>query len=222
MIKICGITTLEDALEALAAGADILGFNFYPHSPRYISPTVCQAVVRAVREAHPWAILVGVFVNAPAAQVLDTLDTCGLDLAQLSGDEPPEILEQLGERAFKAFRPRSQDELESLLRIYPLRREGPAALVDAMKPGLYGGSGQMANWRAAAWLAQRAPILLAGGLTPENVAMAIAQVQPWGVDVASGVEAAPGRKDKIRLRAFVQQVRKAYVALSTINQGDEL
>jgi phosphoribosylanthranilate isomerase len=214
VVKICGITTLEDALTALAAGAGWLGFNFYSHSPRYLSPEACRSLVEVIRPLYPEATLVGVFVNAPADEVWRILDECRLDLAQLSGDEPPEVLRHLGQRAFKAYRPRSQDEMEAFFLTYPLRADPPACLVDAAKPGVYGGSGQVADWSIAAWAAQRAPILLAGGLTPENVAMAIDQVRPWGVDVASGVETAPGCKDKARLEAFLRQARDAYAALS--------
>ncbi|WP_299025218.1 phosphoribosylanthranilate isomerase [uncultured Thermanaerothrix sp.] len=215
--KICGITTLEDALTALAAGANLLGFNFYPSSPRYISPAVSRPIVEVIRSLYPEATLVGVFVNAPVADVLQTLEMCRLDLAQLSGDEPPEEVKRLGPRAFKAFRPRSRDEVEAFLRAYPLRPEPPACLVDALRPGFYGGSGQRADWQVAMWLSQRVPILLAGGLTPENVGEAITQVRPWGVDVASGVESAPGRKDKVRMEMFLRRAHEAYAALSLDN-----
>lgn len=214
VVKICGITTLEDALTALAAGAGWLGFNFYSRSPRYLSPEACRSMVEVIRPLYPEATLVGVFVNTPVDEVLRILDECRLDLAQLSGDESPEEVRRLGQRAFKAFRPRSQDEMEALIQTYPLRAEPPACLVDAARSGFYGGSGQVADWSIAARVAQRAPILLAGGLTPENVVMAIDQVRPWGVDVASGVEAAPGRKDKSRLEAFLRRARDAYMALS--------
>lgn len=214
VVKICGITTLEDALTALAAGAGWLGFNFYPRSPRYLSPEACRLLVEVIRHLYPEATLVGVFVNTPVDDILRILVECQLDLAQLSGDESPEEVRRLGQRAFKAFRPRSQEEMEALFQTYPRRFDPPACLIDAVKSGFYGGSGQVADWSIAAWVAQRAPILLAGGLTPENVAIAIDQVRPWGVDVASGVETAPGRKDKARLEAFLRQARDAYAALT--------
>ncbi|MCX8025339.1 MAG: phosphoribosylanthranilate isomerase, partial [Thermanaerothrix sp.] len=213
-VKICGITTLQDALTALATGVTWLGFNFYSRSPRYLSPEACRSIVEVIRPLYPEATLVGVFVNTPVDEVLRVLETCQLHLAQLSGDESPTEVKRLGNRAFKAFRPRSQDEMDALLKAYPLRSDPPACLVDAARSGFYGGSGQVADWSVAAWAAQRVPIFLAGGLTPENVAIAIDQVRPWGVDVASGVEAAPGRKDKARLEAFLQQARNAYAALS--------
>jgi len=204
IVKICGITCLDDAFAALSAGADSLGFNFYPNSPRYISPTACRTIVREIRPLYPKAVLVGVFVNAPVEVVIAILETCGLDLAQLSGDEPPVDVQRLGHKAYKVFRPTSQSEAEALLSAYPLRRDPPACLVDAAKPGVYGGSGTLSNWEIARWLAQRAPILLAGGLTPENVRKAIEEVRPWGVDVASGVETVPGRKSPERLREFIR------------------
>lgn len=208
IVKICGITCLDDAREALKAGAHMLGFNFYPDSPRYISPTACRNLVREICHLYPQAILVGVFVNAPVETVITTLETCNLDLAQLSGDEPPADVQRLGERAYKAFRPASQNEMEAMLSAYPLHRDPPACLIDAAKPGVYGGSGTLGNWEIAHWLAQRVPILLAGGLTPENVRKAIEEVRPWGVDVASGVETAPGRKSAERMREFIRAAQQ--------------
>jgi phosphoribosylanthranilate isomerase len=206
-VKICGLTTLEDALLAIEAGADLLGFNFHPASPRHIFPTDCARLVTALASFRPAVQLVGVFVNTPSEQIRRILASCNLDLAQLSGDEPAEDLARLGVQAFKAFRPASPDELEHLLQSYPLRKQPPACLLDAYRPGQYGGTGQVADWSLAAGLARRAPLLLAGGLRPENVAQAVTQVHPWGVDVASGVESSPGRKDPERLRAFIQAAR---------------
>jgi phosphoribosylanthranilate isomerase len=153
-------------------------------------------------------ITVGVFVNASAAQVQTILDECGLDLAQLSGGEPPQTLLSLGQRAFKALRPMDANALQQGIRSYPARLEPPAWLIDACQPGKYGGTGQTANWHLAAGAALHAPILLAGGLKPDNVAAAVAQVQPWGVDTASGVESAPGRKDTRQMAAFIQAARQ--------------
>ena len=206
-VKICGLTTLEDALLAIEAGTELLGFNFHPSSPRYISPADCARLVSALASFRPRLQLVGVFVNTPPEQIRRVLASCSLDLAQLSGDEPAEDLANLGALAFKAFRPADPDELERLLESYPQRRQPPACLLDAYRPGQYGGTGQVADWSLAAGLARRVPMLLAGGLRPENVAQAVSQVRPWGVDVASGVESSPGRKDPDRLRAFIQAVR---------------
>ncbi len=209
IVKICGITTLEDALACIEAGADWLGFNFYPRSPRYLTPTACVEITAALRRSHPRVKLVGVFVDAPIQEVIAILDGCRLHLAQLCGHEPPEHLAMLGERGLKALRPADAAALEADLATYPARGEAPAWLIDAYRPGEFGGTGHTADWSLAAGLARRVPILLAGGLKPGNVAQAVAQAQPWGVDVASGVESAPGRKDATLVRAFVQAARSA-------------
>ncbi len=199
-IKICGIKTVTDALAAMDAGADMIGFNFYPKSPRFVEVGMCRNIMSAVRQ-NGRAKCVGVFVNASVGEILATMDTLGLNLAQLHGDETPEMLTALDGKGFKAFRgiPESVDGFA--------RSESPVFLVDASVKGLYGGSGVIADWNGAAELAKKYPLLLAGGLTPENVAEAVRRVRPWGVDVASGVESAPGEKDPSRMKAFVQAVR---------------
>jgi phosphoribosylanthranilate isomerase len=206
-IKICGLTTLNDALAASAAGADLLGFNFYPKSPRYLTPEACANITRELRRRGCSAALVGVFVNPTRQEVVATLAACGLDLAQLCGDESPALLQSLGECAFKALRPTGVQQLHQALADYPLRSQPPALLIDAYRPGEYGGTGQAANWRLAADCSRRVTVLLAGGLTPTNVTAAIQQVRPWGVDVASGVESTPGKKDQNKMIAFIQAVR---------------
>jgi len=203
-VKICGLKTLDSALSALDAGADLLGFNFYPPSPRYIAPVDCEALVAILRQRGYTGGLVGVFVNAAPGWMSAVLDHCHLDLAQLSGDEPPATLAALPGRAYKALRPASLADLQDDLDQYTPSTNTPAWLLDAYRPGGYGGTGQNADWRLAQNLAGKAPILLAGGLTPENVAEAVRRVQPWGVDVASGVESAPGIKDPARITAFIQ------------------
>jgi len=204
-VKICGITTLDDALAAIEAEADMLGFNFYPPSPRCIEPAACAAMVAALRACGASTTMVGVFVNIPPDRVATILDECGLDLAQLSGDEPPNDLVVLGERAFKGIRPKDAAESVALAARYVVRVEPPVLLVDASAgAGQFGGTGQVGDWDAARAVAAAHPILLAGGLHPENVAAAIAAVQPWGVDVASGVESSPGRKDAAKMKAFVR------------------
>ena len=204
-IKICGITTLNDTLAAVEAGADMLGFNFYPPSPRSIEPATCGTMVAALRARGAPTTMVGVFVNMPPDRVAAIMDECGLDLAQLSGDEPPSDLVMLGERAFKGIRPRDAVEAVTLAARYVVRGAPPVLLVDASAgAGQFGGTGQVGDWDAAAAVAAAHPILLAGGLRPENVAAAIAAVQPWGVDVASGVESSPGRKDAAKMRDFVR------------------
>jgi phosphoribosylanthranilate isomerase len=207
IIKICGIKTLKDALAAIEAGADYLGFNFYPKSPRFIEKSVCAEITSILKREHPQVKLVGVFVNAPVAEIKDILQTCSLDLAQLHGDETPEHFAQLAPRAFRAFRgiPESNAGYE--------RDEAPAMLIDAAVQGIYGGSGVTADWSAAAELAQKYPLFLAGGLTPENVAAAVDRVKPWGVDVASGVESAPGEKDAEKMVQFVKEVKRVEIVI---------
>jgi phosphoribosylanthranilate isomerase len=162
---------------------------------------MCRNIMSVIRQ-HGRVTCVGVFVNASIGTINATMETLGLNLAQLHGDETPEMLNALGGKAFKAFRgiPETIDGFE--------RDDCPAFLVDASVKGLYGGSGVIADWNGAAKLAKKYPFLLAGGLTPENVAEAVNQVRPWGVDVASGVESAPGVKDTNKVNAFIDAVRK--------------
>lgn len=202
-IKICGLTTLDDALAAVDAGADWLGFNFYPPSPRCLTPEACAAITSVVHRQSSAVMCVGVFVNAPPARVAEIMRIAGLDRAQLHGEETPADLAALNGRAFKAFRGIGQDHAQYAA------ASAPAFLVDAYSPTLYGGTGHTADWTAARLLAEQYPLLLAGGLKPENVAEAVAQVRPWGVDVASGVESAPGRKDAAKVLAFIRTVRSA-------------
>ncbi|MBN8656145.1 MAG: phosphoribosylanthranilate isomerase [Anaerolineae bacterium] len=200
IVKICGIKTKIDAQAAINAGADYLGFNFYPKSVRFIEKSACSEITSVLKREHPHIKLIGVFVNSSVEEIKNILQTCHLDLAQLHGDETPEIFAQLAPRAFRAFRgiPESNAGYE--------RSEAPFMLIDAAVKGVYGGSGVTADWAAAAKLAQQYPLLLAGGLTPENVADAVRQVKPWGVDVASGVESAPGEKDAGKMKAFVRAI----------------
>jgi phosphoribosylanthranilate isomerase len=144
-------------------------------------------------------------VNSSVDEVKNILETCSLDLAQLHGDETPEMFAQLAPRAFRAFR-----GIPSDITGYE-RNDVPALLVDAAVKGMYGGSGVTADWSTAAELAKKYPLLLAGGLTPENVAEAVGRVKPWGVDVASGVESAPGEKDAAKMSAFINAVRQVEI-----------
>jgi len=206
-VKICGIKTLEDAQAAIEAGADLLGFNFYPHSSRFISPDVCVKITEELVKAGVETTFVGVFVNAPITGIRKVVEYCGLHRAQLSGDEPPEIISELGGLAYKAIRPRSVEEVIANLRQYIASSQAPAYLMDAAVTGKYGGTGQVADWELATSLAKRLPILLAGGLVASNVRAAVNQVKPWGVDVASGVESEPGVKDVQRMRKFVHAAK---------------
>ena len=216
-IKICGITSVADARCAAEAGADMLGFIFYPPSPRYVMPELAGQIVRALRAAcgEEAPRCVGVFVNEPVARVRDVLEQAELDWAQLHGDEPLQELHMLAPRAFKAIRPATAPEARAQAARYaPVETmpEKPGILVDAHCPGRYGGTGLPLDPAVAA-AAIGAPgtrrVLLAGGLTPERVAQVVAALHPWGVDVSSGVEAQPGCKDHARVGAFVAAVRAA-------------
>jgi indole-3-glycerol phosphate synthase/phosphoribosylanthranilate isomerase len=207
-VKICGITTRQDALAAVDAGGDMLGFNFYLKSKRYITPEACWRIVSTLTQYASRITLVGVFVNASRAEIETIADDCHLDFVQLSGDEPPEFLQTLSPPALKGIRPTSPEEAQTDAARFA-RSASPALLVDAYRPGEYGGTGHTGDWELARTLAAQYPILLAGGLTPDNVAAAVAQVHPWGVDVASGVESSPGKKDAGKMAAFIQAARES-------------
>ena len=219
IIKVCGITNVQDACATAKAGADLLGLIFYPKSPRCVTLETAAFVVGAVRAAYGDRAprFVGVFVDAPAARILDDMDAVGLDLAQLHGREPPARIRKLAPRAFKAIRPRTQEQARVALDTYrdtaPRDPHTPELLLDAYHPRKLGGTGHTADPGLAGWLAPRARLLLAGGLAPDNVRAAVEQIRPWGVDVSSGVERSPGVKDPARVQAFIQAVRAADAAL---------
>nr|WP_282754429.1 phosphoribosylanthranilate isomerase [Desulfuromonas thiophila] len=198
-VKVCGITRLEDAHAAIAAGADALGFVFYPASPRALS---CAAAAAICRQLPPFVARVGLFVNAPAALIHDTIQACGLDTVQLHGDETPDQCRIAGVKRIKALRLRTRADLAGW-QDYPV----DAWLVDAWSATAYGGTGERGRWDLAAELAGQCPLILAGGLTPETVADAVRQVRPFAVDVSSGVESAPGIKEVFRLEQFVRQAK---------------
>lgn len=216
-IKICGVRSLENALMTAEAGADLIGLNFYPPSPRSLELEAAREIVQGLRLAlgADCPTLVGVFVNESAAEMRGIMAAAGLDFAQLSGDEPPAAVAGMSGRAFKAIRPRALDAAAQALAEYaasfPTDERAPGILVDAYHPKLYGGSGETASLAVAAKIRQETPrLMLAGGLTPENVAERVRAIRPWGVDVASGVESgSPGIKDRRKLRAFIQAVRSA-------------
>jgi phosphoribosylanthranilate isomerase len=199
-VKICGITNLPDAQVAVEAGADALGFNFYEKSPRFV-PT--QTTAEISRSLPPFTLRVGVFVNPAEELVRRAIGECGLNLLQFHGDEPPEFCTQFGLMSMKAFRVRDAGSLKELPKY-----QTDAWLLDAYASDLFGGTGEKFNWNLAIE-AQKIgkPVFLAGGLTPENVAEAIRQVQPFGVDVSSGVESSPGRKDHAQVRAFIKAAK---------------
>jgi phosphoribosylanthranilate isomerase len=207
-IKICGITNIDDARAAIGAGADLLGFNFYAKSPRYMTPEKAREIAAQIRSDESRPLLVGVFVNSSLEEIRSVLEIAQVDLAQLHGDEPVHVVEQLHGRGFKALRPTSEEAAEIDAEWFaPYGPNAPVLLVDAYRKDQYGGTGHVADWSIATKLAQQYPILLAGGLTPDNVAEAIRQVRPWGVDVASGVEVSPGQKDVAKMRLFAEKAR---------------
>ncbi len=202
-IKICGITNQEDADLAIHEGADALGFVFYRKSPRFVEPSVAKHIIKNI---PPFVLPVGVFVNHDCATVKEVFDDCGLALAQLHGDESTGFIESLGRPVLRALRLKDRSHFLALAE-FKGRMGVRGFVVDAFSEGEFGGTGKIADWSLAGEVAQSAPILLAGGLTPENVRDAIKQVHPYGVDVSSGVERSPGRKDPAKIRAFIQAVR---------------
>ena len=199
-IKICGITGIADALQAVACGADALGFIFYGQSPRYIAPAAAAEIIARL----PGAICkVGVFVNEAAARVKQTAAACGLDLIQLHGDETAAYCAEFHPAALIKALPLATGEDLQRASPYPVR----ALLVDARANGLYGGTGKQASWELAARLAQDKPLILAGGLNSENIAAALGTVRPRAVDINSGVEAAPGKKDAEKMKEIIRIIR---------------
>lgn len=202
-VKVCGITNAEDAWAAVEAGADALGFIFYEQSPRYVVPAVAS---RIIAELPPLIVTVGVFVNEGMATVRSIMDTCGLAMAQLHGDENASYCHELSRPSMKALRLKDRGSLLALAE-YQGRGGVRGFVLDTFSELTYGGTGQVTDWALAADVAKSTRILLAGGLTPDNVTEAIRAVRPYGVDVSSGVEAAPGKKDPAKIRAFLEAVR---------------
>jgi phosphoribosylanthranilate isomerase len=203
-IKMCGITSPEDALLAVEAGADAIGLIFWPQSKRAIDITRAQAITRVL---PPLVATVGVFVDETPDYVRTVADAVGLSGVQLHGDERPEPWARFPRPVLKAMVVEAYSDS-------PWQTARAGILVDAHDPVTVGGTGRTVDWTLAARIAATRPLVLAGGLTPDNVAEAVALVRPWGVDVASGVERAPGRKDPDRVRAFVAAVRAADAALA--------
>jgi len=202
-VKICGITNADDAAAAVAAGADALGFNFYRKSPRYIEPVLAKNIVASL---PPFVMPVGVFVNEDLKMVRAVMDACGLAMAQLHGDESAAYCEQLARPVIKALRLKDRGSFLTLAE-FQGRAGVRAFILDTFSESAYGGTGQVTDWVLASEAAKSTTILLAGGLTPANVGEAILAVRPYAVDVSSGVESAPGKKDHIKIRAFLDAVR---------------
>ncbi len=200
LVKICGITNGADALAAVEAGAHALGLMFYEASPRHVP---LKSAVEIVRQLPPFVIKVGVFVNAPEEAVLRAVGECGLNILQFHGNETPEYCAQFPVMTIKAFRIRDAESLKALPD-YPT----DAWLLDAHATDKLGGTGEKFNWDLAVEAQKLGkPIFLAGGLRPENVAEAVRRVRPYAVDVSSGVEVSPGKKDPAKVKAFIQAAK---------------
>jgi phosphoribosylanthranilate isomerase len=223
-IKICGITNVEDAISASEAGADTIGLNFYPKSSRYVEATVASTIIQV---SAPFLTTVGVCVNERIESVnsliskLGAASTAGLNAIQLHGDESPSYCAQIRIKYLIRARRLTEQGISAIAADLEacdkFARLPDAVLIDSAVPGRYGGTGHQVSWAGLAdyrrWL-HNVPLILAGGLTPENVAEAIRTVRPHGVDVASGVESAPGKKDALRVREFVAAARAAFAALN--------
>jgi phosphoribosylanthranilate isomerase len=199
-IKICGITNLEDALLAAELGADALGFIFYAKSPRKVDAETARAIIA---QLPPFVAAVGVFVDEAAAVVQELAAKVRLDWVQLHGQESPDYCRTLGYKVIKAFRIQDEDSMRQLA---GYQGAAQALLLDTYKKGQVGGTGEIFDWHLAGKAKKYGQIILAGGLTSENVAQAIATAGPAAVDAASGTEAAPGKKDPAKLRAFFEAV----------------
>lgn len=209
-VKICGVRSVEEAQAAIDAGADALGFNFWQTSPRYISPDEARKVIKQV---SPMVSAIGVFVNEDQSRVREIAAEAGLSAVQLHGDETPEFCAGMDSiKVIKAIRVSEQFDCRTLM-TYP----ASMILLDTGVKGSYGGTGMVFDWRVAIEAKQYAPIILAGGLTGENVAEAIIKVRPAAIDVCSGVERAPGQKDLRKLRDFMIEVARA----NSVIESDE-
>jgi len=200
-IKICGITNLEDALFATECGADSLGFNFYKKSPRYIEP---QKAADIISQLPPLIMPVGIFVNEHEDRIREIQQLACIPAVQFHGDESPEFCQRFGSHVIKAFQVRDKESLKAMAQY----RVG-AFLLDSYREGMRGGTGVSFDWHLAVVAKTFGKIILAGGLTPENVLEAVKLVQPYAVDVAGGVEKEPGIKDYGKVKQFITEVRKA-------------
>lgn len=199
-VKICGLTNYDDALYAMQCGADYLGFVLVPETPRYVAPVQIRKIISKLPKSVQ---TVGVFMNQPADRVMQSLDETGLNIAQLHGEEEPEEIEKIGRaRVWKVVTVSTAQVIAGVVQC------GAAMLLaDSIVKGRRGGTGVVCDWSLAAELSARRKIMLAGGLNPDNVAEAVRRVKPFGVDVSSGVEKAPGVKDHGKIRAFIERAR---------------
>lgn len=198
-IKICGITRIDDARAAVAAGVDAIGLVFYPQSPRYVSLTQAQEITACL---SPFVTTVALFVNARVDDVQRVIDTMPIDCLQFHGDEPAAFCQQFGRPYIKAIRVDTGTDILAAIQPYA---SAAGVLLDAFQPGIHGGTGQVFDWSAIPPKLSK-PLILAGGLNQGNVAAAILQVKPYAVDISGGVEASKGIKDHAKMRAFTQEV----------------
>jgi len=199
-VKICGITNIDDAKAAVDAGADVIGFIFFKESPRYISPVKAKAIISAI---PPFIVKIGVFVDETPEYIQRTVSETGVNLIQLHGNETPEICRSLC-NVIKAFRVKSLDSLDPFNKY---KDTVSAFLLDTYTPDILGGTGQIFNWDIAIEAKQFGRIILAGGLTPDNVADAVKRVAPYAVDVNSGIESKKGKKDHKKMQLFIQRAK---------------
>lgn len=206
--KICGITRIEDALAAVEAGADAIGFVFYAKSPRAVSVQQARAIIQGL---PPFVTTVGLFVNASRCELGEILDAVPLDLLQFHGDEVVADCEGWHRPYIKALRVKAGDDIAAAVDAYP---SASGVLLDTYVEGVPGGTGEAFDWSLIPQTLSK-PLILAGGLTPENVADAVARVKPYAVDVSGGVEASKGIKDHAKIRAFINAVRRSSQGAST-------
>jgi phosphoribosylanthranilate isomerase len=200
-VKICGITNTDDAIAAAESGVDALGFNFYKKSPRYIEP---EKAAEIIAQLPPFVTPVGVFVNEREDKIRDIMFTTGIKVLQFHGDERPEFCGRFASRAIKAFQVKDKESLKQVAHYHV-----SALLLDSYHKNLRGGTGDVFDWHLAVVAKTFGRVILAGGLTPDNVAEAVKLVQPYGVDVAGGVESKKGMKDHTKMKKFINEVRKA-------------
>jgi len=195
-VKVCGMTSLKDALVAVEVGADAVGFIFYKKSPRSVT---MKTVREIVLELPPFVDTVGVFVDETAEQINKIADYCNLDIIQLHGDESPTFCKKIRRKVIKAFRIK---DMQSVKKLSSFQVSG--FLLDTFSENLHGGTGKVFDWNLALPAKKFGPVIMAGGLTPNNVQQAVRQIRPYGVDVCSGVESEPGIKDHKKVRAFLK------------------
>ncbi len=201
-VKICGITNREDALRCIDAGAHALGFIFYKKSPRYIEPSVAAKIIN---ELPPFVAAVGVFVNEKRSFIEQTITETNIRIIQFSGDEMPEDCNGYSLKVWKAFRFTLMNEIDIAQR-YSIS----AALIDGAGNNLYGGTGTLADFSIASAVKQFHPVVLAGGLNPDNVLSAVQHVHPYAIDVNSGIERSPGKKDGKKIASLFDQLQKVF------------